>query len=375
MDGDRSGAGRGGRGRDSGGLVEEGDRVEANYRGRGRYYKGRVRRVNRDGTFDIDYDDGEKERGVPTDMVRTANEAGNADRGARSRESSQRLLKGDTVEARYRGRGTKFYKGRIVRVNSDDTFDIDYDDGEKERGIAEEHVRSLVSAHEREGASNASIMEGDKVEANYRGRGRYYKGIINRANRDGTFDVNYDDGEKEKGVRQSMIRPLDVSTRMAPGKGGGGGSSPLKQGDRVEARYRGRGTKYYKGKIARVNSDATLDIDYDDGEKEIGIGEEHVKSLESEVKETTSRSRNNASGPILEGDKVEANFRGRGRFYKGRVSRVNLDGTFNIDYDDGEKERGVTDDLIRVCESSSGGGGGGGGGRSCLLYTSPSPRD
>ncbi|CAM9753461.1 unnamed protein product, partial [Laminaria digitata] len=377
--GDRSGAGRGGREQDAAGLVEEGDKVEANYRGRGRYYKGRVRRVNRDGTFDIDYDDGEKERGVPTDMVRTSNELGKADRGgARSAGSSQRLLKGDTVEARYRGRGIKFYKGIIVRVNSDDTFDIDYDDGEKERGIAEEHVRSLgskSSAHEREGTSNnATIMDGDKVEANYRGRGRYYKGVVNRVHRDGTVDIDYDDGEKEKGVRQGMVRALEAFTRTAPGKGGGGGggdSSPLKRGDRVEARYRGRGTKFYKGKVVRVNSDATLDIDYDDGEKEIGIGGEHVRSLESEVKETNnSRSRSDASGPMLEGDKVEANYRGRGRFYKGRISRVNLDGTFNIDYDDGEKERGITDDLIRVLESGGGGGGGGGGGRSA----SPSSR-
>ena len=379
VDGDRSSIGRGGggRGHDAGaGLVEEGDKVEANYRGRGRYYKGRVRRVNRDGTYDIDYDDGEKERGVPTDMVRATNEAGKPDRGAHSGGGSSRLLKGDTVEARYRGRGTKFYKGRIVRVNSDDTFDIDYDDGEKERGIAEEHVRPLgdsrVSAHDRDGTrNNSTIIEGDKVEANYRGSGRYYKGVINRTNRDGTFDVDYDDGEKEKNVRQSMIRALDSSMRAAQGRGGGSG--PLKRGDRVEARYRGRGTKFYKGKVVRINSDATLDIDYDDGEKEIGIDEEHVRPLETEMKESSnSRSR---SGSMLEGDNIEANYRGRGRFYKGRISRVNLDGTFNIDYDDGEKERGVTDDLIRALDgggSSSGGGGGGGVGRG--RSTSPTSR-
>ena len=31
------------------------------------------------------------------------------------------------------------------------------------------------------------------MEANYRGKGRYYKGVIKRENRDGTFDVDYDD--------------------------------------------------------------------------------------------------------------------------------------------------------------------------------------
>jgi Ca2+-binding EF-hand superfamily protein len=34
---------------------------------------------------------------------------------------------------------------------------------------------------------------GDKVEARFRGKERYYRGIIRRENRDGTFDIDYDD--------------------------------------------------------------------------------------------------------------------------------------------------------------------------------------
>ena len=41
-----------------------------------------------------------------------------------------------------------------------------------------------------------------KVEADYKGKG-YYPGRIKRDNRDGTYDINYDDGEKEIGVRPS----------------------------------------------------------------------------------------------------------------------------------------------------------------------------
>ena len=41
------------------------------------------------------------------------------------------------------------------------------------------------------------MEEGTKVEARYRGGTRYFPGRIGRANRDGTFDIDYDDGEKD----------------------------------------------------------------------------------------------------------------------------------------------------------------------------------
>ena len=55
---------------------------------------------------------------------------------------------------------------------------------------------------------------------------------------------------------------------------------------------------------------------------------------------------------IEEGSKVEANYRGRGRYYPGRVSRVRLNGTMDIDYDDGEKEIGVDKDNVRLAGGS-----------------------
>jgi hypothetical protein len=43
---------------------------------------------------------------------------------------------------------------------------------------------------------------------------------------------------------------------------------------------------------------------------------------------------------------VEANYRGKGKYYGGKISRVRLNGTFDVDYDDGEKEQGVGEDLF-----------------------------
>ena len=44
-----------------------------------------------------------------------------------------------------------------------------------------------------EGGGGGILREGMKVEARFRGKARYYPGLIKRENRDGTFDVDYDD--------------------------------------------------------------------------------------------------------------------------------------------------------------------------------------
>ena len=56
---------------------------------------------------------------------------------------------------------------------------------------------------------------------------------------------------------------------------------------------------------------------------------------------------------MVEGTRVEARFKGRSKYYPGKISRVRLNGTYDIDYDDGEKEASVTRDLIRVLEKPS----------------------
>ena len=63
------------------------------------------------------------------------------------------------------------------------------------------------------------------------------------------FDVAYDDGEAETRVEEHLIRSLD-----------GGGRGRLREGAKIEARYRGR-SRYYPGRIARDRGDGTYDVD------------------------------------------------------------------------------------------------------------------
>ncbi|CAM9115803.1 unnamed protein product, partial [Ectocarpus sp. 6 AP-2014] len=278
-------------------LFEEGMKVEAKYKGRSRYYPGRISRVHRDGSCDIDYDDGEKERLVDPSLVR-ALESGKRERTG----GGDRLEEGMRVEAKYKGRSRALESGKGERTGSGDRLE-----------------------------------EGMRVEAKYKGRSRYYPGRISRVHRDGSCDIDYDDGEKERLVDPSLVRALESGKRERTG-----GGDRLEEGMRVEAKYKGR-SRYYPGRISRVHRDGSCDIDYDDGEKERLVDPSLVRALESGKGERTG------SGDRLEeGMRVEAKYKGRSRYYPGRISRVHRDGSCDIDYDDGEKERLVDPSLVRA---------------------------
>ena len=237
---------------------------------------------------------------------------------------------GETVEARYKN-GSQYYKGNIVSVNSNGTYDIRYDDGDEERNVSAYKIRRKAGA-----ASHQTKGRRRRRGALDRGREKYYKGKISRDRMDGTYDINYDDGEKELRVEERLIRKLaDDSISPRP-------SDSFREGDKVEARYRGR-EKYYPGKISRDRGDGTYDIAYDDGERETRV----------EAKLIRSKDGGGSSDKLREGDEIEARYRGREKYYKGTISRDRGDGTYDISYDDGEKETRVEERLIRKRERGS----------------------
>ena len=53
-----------------------------------------------------------------------------------------------------------------------------------------------------------AFREGDRIEARFRGREKYYPGQIRTDRGDGTYFVNYDDGTSEARVFGDMIRKV-----------------------------------------------------------------------------------------------------------------------------------------------------------------------
>ena len=103
------------------GRLREGAKVEARYRGRSKWYKGKVDRDRGDGTYDIAYDDGERETRVSKDLIKSVDSDSESDRGRSS--SSKKPREGDKCEAEFKNTG-KFYPGTVKRVHGDGTCDI-----------------------------------------------------------------------------------------------------------------------------------------------------------------------------------------------------------------------------------------------------------
>ncbi|CAK4440136.1 unnamed protein product, partial [Aphanomyces euteiches] len=273
---------------------------------------------------------------------------------------------GEKVEAQYKGK-SKFYPGVISRCRLNGTYDIDYDDGEKEKEVAAELIRSREKSSPSKKSKDDSeddkkakkFKEGEKVEAQHKGKSKFYPGVISRCRLNGTYDIDYDDGEKETGVAADLIRSKEKSS---PRKKSSDTSEDevkakkFKEGEKVEAQYKGK-SKFYPGVIGRCRLNGTYDIDYDDGEKETGVAADLIRSREKtspkKSKSDDSTEDEKQSKKLKEGDKIEAQYKGKSKFYPGVISRCRLNGTYDIDYDDGEKETGVSADLIRLKEKSS----------------------
>ena len=78
---------------------------------------------------------------------------------------------------------------------------------------------------------------GDKIEARFGGRSRWFKGKISRKNRDGSYDVLYNDGDRERGVKSDLIRRIGGSSSSSRSKSPGRSSSKGNKDTDNECRY------------------------------------------------------------------------------------------------------------------------------------------
>lgn len=343
-----------------------GDEIEGR-QGRGRtWVPGRIRAVNRDGTYDVRYDGGDLERSVNPELVRGR---GGDSRSGTDVESRADFEVGEKVEARYGGR-SRWFKATVERKNRDGTFHLLYDDGDEERAVEKDLIRKLDSTRLIRGKAdsldslatvNDSVhyRSGDRVEARFGGRSRWFKATIERENRNGTFHLLYDDGDEEREVDKELIRGLDDQTSRSGGASGARRTSPssgnrssgsnskrYRVGDDIEARYKG-GRKWFPGVVRGVNDDGTYDIRYNDGDSERNVESGLVRAANGASVDSHSSPVDNSDSEYARGDRVEARFGGRSRWFRATVERKNRDGTYHLVYADGDEERSVESSLIR----------------------------
>jgi hypothetical protein len=388
--------------------LQEGDKVEGNFRGQGTWLAATVDRIRPDSSFDLDYANGEHERRMPAESVRRPVAAAAPTTTTVEPQPPAALQEGDRVEGNYHSKG-RWYPARIDRIRADGTMDLDYDDGEHERRMAPENVRRPLLAttsgapHEVTGKaahlahsaahataqpglqthSTAPLMNavsmataglhvGQKVMCDYRGKNRWYPATITAINQDATYNVDYDDGEKETSVRAARVTPMEITSASRD-------LVTFQLGDKVDVLY-AHSNRKFPARITKAHGDGSFDVRYDDGEKEQHVPAVKISyraaAAQKQAKRTgTEQLESDKQGPkglaplsnepepaetstttqpvphtthLNEGDKVEANYRGKGRWYPGGISRVHVDGTFDVDYDDGEKETHLPAEAIRL---------------------------
>jgi len=317
--------------------------VEARYRGKKKFYPGKILKVLGDQKYEIEYSDGDVERGVDEEMIRALEkEDSPAKRDASSERETSKFAAGDAVEARFGGK-KKWYAGKILKVLDGARYEVEYDDGDVEKGVDEELIRALVTAPAPAPAAGAFAV-GAKVECRYKGKKRYYPGTI-ADYEDGVYAIDYDDGEKESGVSEELIRAVEEAPAPAPAAASG----KYAVGAKVEARYRGK-KKWYAGEVTKADGDV-YSVTYEDGDVEDGVAEELIRAVE-EAAPAPAPAAAAEEGKYAVGSKVECRYKGKKRYYPGRVASYS-GGEYSIDYDDGEKESGVAEELIRVLEEAA----------------------
>jgi hypothetical protein len=210
-----------------------------------------------------------------------------------------------------------------IRARLDGTFDVDYDDGEQELKVPEDLIRAKDGAGGGGGKASRALEAGDKVEGNYRGKGKWYPGKIKRVRLDGTYDIEYNDGESETAVAADLVRAVGARDEEDVGVGMQRRKPQIEEGSKVEANYRGKG-KYYPGRVKRVRSDGTYDVDYNDGEQELRVSEDMIRLVDaggSPSRAESSSASTKRKLSLEEGMKVEANYKGRGRWFPGVIKR------------------------------------------------------
>eukprot|EP01033_Poteriospumella_lacustris_P020417 gene20417-14954_t len=127
---------------------------------------------------------------------------------------------------------------------------------------------------------HSKFVEGDRVLVDPKDIGKWNLATIKLDRRDGTYDVDYDDGEMATRIKEKLIRKQRNPTMLQ---------------------------QSFQGSDSLFDSKALL-----------AIGEEPTAAPTPAPAPTDPTP----ATTLKEGDKVEANYKGRGKFYPGRVRKV-----------------------------------------------------
>jgi hypothetical protein len=141
---------------------------------------------------------------------------------------------------------------------------------------------------------------------------------------EGTLDVVFEDGETDEELRPNCVRPFQ----------------PYKVGEVIEARD--GESEYLRGTVVKIYPYARNGIGLYDVQMEHG-------TLRTMVSTSAMRRFDPEPDDAVEvGTAIEARYAGGREWFAGTVTKVNPDGSYSVQYDDGDFEKSVPRSFIRV---------------------------
>lgn len=121
------------------------------------------------------------------------------------------------------------------------------------------------------------------------------------------------------------------------------------QAVRIEVNYHGQGV-WYRGHLVKERKDGTVDVAYDDGDKESAVTLDRIRPLQQQAAQQEQRQQQQQVVMRI-GDRVAANYQGQGRYYPGVIKKVWRENRFfDVLYDDGDEERKIPAEYVHRLE-------------------------
>jgi hypothetical protein len=307
---------------------------------------------------------------------------------------------GDRVSCRIPG-WKQWYDGVVKAVNAENgmehsTYVVEFDDGEIVSTVREKEMMKIIAETNKAAAATTTtttdlvsptppsqsnniskdfIKVGGRCEAKCEGWHKYYPGTLRAKDEStGLWEVMFDDGELRSDVAESMMRsarsqtsavtfvdstmPLvddgkqtttnnnNNSVTSVSSENDDNGDE-FKPGTRVFANPKGEWTKMYPGTIERLLANGTVSILFDDGDRVVGVEKKDMTLARTRASSTGSGPSNEGDIPLRPGLLVEAKVGAWKKFYPGRIKAQSSNGTYVIEFLDGEIVEAVKKSEIR----------------------------
>ena len=335
------------------------EQVSVNYKEKGEWFPATIVFVRSDGTYDVEFEDNVTEKKVRVESIHKLKPSKNAPRGQSKEGKQSKVFRyfGPAVEAKdHAGRWTL---GRVTGETADGSFEVTFDRTQEVAVVTKTDIRLPTQVPVREESASegrasprreAEYNKGDSVEGNFQRRGKWFPAVVVLVRTDGTYDIEYEDGEFEARVTHiRSIKKTKTSPRSNGVKESARRSAPqpapttgFSNGQKVEIYYDGA---WFRGKVTSSRHPGFYDVQYDDGRVENRVAEADLRRV-GPSEASTENKVFKYHGPVVEA-KID------GSWKRGRVSGETKDGKFEISFDGTDITEIVRNDHIRLAEDSS----------------------